>query len=191
MNAKVDDVKRYEFVTGQMRYFSDRMRDSFKLYIQIVTAMVGGLIFFFSQSASSAPPVEIWIFTLATGPAAIIFVGFFLALQIAYDFQCWFGYRVAESKLTEGKAPPPSFPESAWSEIWFVGGMTAGSVFGSYYLWRVLEVELPLIWALALWATLSGFPIWLMSRSGRGSASTGSTQEKPNPPAKPNGGKGP
>lgn len=123
----VDDVERYKRITFQMTYFGDRMRDTFKLFIQLSIAVIGGFVWLKIQpnsaNAESIFRVARWI---------IPFLAIFMSFQIWWDDRIWRGYRQAEATF---------FPQigdarkrMAWQERAMILGMAIAAVFSAVFL---------------------------------------------------------
>ena len=124
----VDDVERYKRVTFQMTYFGDRMRDTFKLFIQLAIAVIGGFVWLKirpnSQQAANILQFARWI---------IPFLAIFMSLQIWWDDKTWRGYREAEreffpQKICEGRK------NLAWQERTMIVGIWIVVVFSAIFL---------------------------------------------------------
>ncbi len=135
----IDDVERYRFITSKMRYFADRMQDSFKLYIQLATAIIGGFIWLCLQPGASQQSGS----TLLLVPPLFLILGVFMLCLIWFDYRAWYGYRKAESKLI-GDMHPPGFPRSVLAEIFMTFAMLSLSIVAYFYLrgWLAACAEL-------------------------------------------------
>jgi hypothetical protein len=95
------ELERYKRITQQMTFFADRMRDSFKLFIQLTIAISGGLAWLKTQeriaNAQQMMDVARW---------AVPFLAFFISIQIFLDQKRWQGYRKAEHELMPASPPP-------------------------------------------------------------------------------------
>ena len=123
----IDELERYKFITSQLKYFADRMRDSFKLYIQLATAIIGGFVWLKIQPVATQGAV-----VLSIVPPLLLLLGVLMSALVWFDYACWYGYRKAESALIGGRFPP-SFPRSAWAEIFMTLSMLVTS--GGGYCW--------------------------------------------------------
>jgi hypothetical protein len=110
-----------------MTYFGDRMRDTFKLFIQLSIAVVGGFVWLKiqpnSDKAATLFQVARWI---------IPFLAVFMSFQIWWDDRIWRGYREAEATF---------FPQigkvrtcMAWQERTMIIGMWVAAAFSAIFL---------------------------------------------------------
>ena len=92
----IEDKDRYEFVTRQIANYAKRMIDMFKWFVQITSAIVGGVFYLKLSSGAGAFDQVIMV-----APILIYLIAVFSCLQIAYDLWSQFGYRKAEAALLE------------------------------------------------------------------------------------------
>lgn len=107
-------LKRFENVTTMIRYHNDKMIEAFNRFISFVVAIIGGayalLSFEHLDSASKAQaislvPYLLWLVALSS--LAIIFS----------NYQSWYGFRKAESALSNKSIPMPTLPWSMSEQI--------------------------------------------------------------------------
>jgi len=125
----IDTVERYKFVTSQLQYFNDKIIESFKLYIQLVTAISGGYLWLKTQSQTA----DTLTWARVAAPALMIFVGLTIILLIIVNLSSWWGYRKAESNLLGGVVPTPVFPKSARQELVMIVVIITTSGLGAWY----------------------------------------------------------
>ena len=125
----IDDIERYKWITSQVNYFADRMRDNFKLYIQLATAIIGGFIWLQIQPDLDNHKLAV----LKIVPTLLLILGIFMSILIWVDYRCWYQYREAESELIGGKYPP-RFPNSAGGEVFMTIAILSSSVSGFFFL---------------------------------------------------------
>jgi uncharacterized iron-regulated membrane protein len=128
----IDDVERYKVVTSRIQYFNDKIIESFKLYIQLVTALTGGYMWLKTQS--QATNALTWARVAA--PGLMILIGITIILLIVANLSAWWGHRKVESKLTGGAVPAPVFPKSARGELIMIGFIIITSGLGAWYFTR-------------------------------------------------------
>ena len=125
----IDDAERYKFVTSQLQYFNDKIIESFKLYIQLVTAVTGGYLWLKTQNQITGALA--WARVAA--PALMIFIGLAIISLIIVNLSSWWGYRKAESELLGGVVPIPVFPKSARQELIMIGVIVITTGLGAWY----------------------------------------------------------
>lgn len=90
----VGENERYKRICSQIDFFSNRMADAFKLFIQLSIATVGGFLWLKTQSSADKAadlfPLVRWILPVL---AALIIIEMFSELH------SWWGFREAEAKL--------------------------------------------------------------------------------------------
>ena len=128
----IDPIERYKFITSQLQYFNEKIVEAFRLYIQLVTAVMGGYIWLKSQTQTVVP--SNWVRVVF--PALMVFIGLGSVLLIVVNLSSWWGFRKAESALLKGIVPPPVFPRSARQEIVMIMVIIAISSVGAWYLAR-------------------------------------------------------
>lgn len=121
----IESIEHYKRVCSMLDFFCKRMDDSFRLFVQLSTAVVGGFIWLKMQAdpknVEHLFPVARWIIP-ALAIATIV--------QILSDLRSWYGYRQAEVQLNP-KAPRPSVLRSGRLEYARIL-MTALVGFGAY-----------------------------------------------------------
>jgi hypothetical protein len=108
------EEKRYEFVTSQIRYHNDKMIDAFKYFVSIFSLIIGGVFWLLSQQNLEA---SLKTFVAGLSPCLTLLIGATSILLIVSNYLSWWGYRKAETSLTDGTVAPPRFPKSANSQI--------------------------------------------------------------------------
>jgi hypothetical protein len=90
----IDKNERYKRVCSQIDFFSQRMADAFRLFIQLTIATVGGFIWLKTQPNADAAadlfPLVRWILPIL---AALV------VIEMASELYSWWGFRQAEAKL--------------------------------------------------------------------------------------------
>lgn len=147
----IDEGLQFQHVVSQLQYFADRMRDSVKLYITLITAIIGGIFWLFTQT----PPEDVKKLAEWFGPLLVLVIGLALSLQVAFDFQSWFRYRERKSALlleTNGKSS--SFPYNALQELLFITLILGTSVFGVFKFWKMTGTLFCCHWLVATFVFL-------------------------------------
>lgn len=110
----VQDSDRYQFVTGQTRYYNDKIIESFNLFIKLASAIVAGVLWLHLQELDD--PTKTHYGQMAMLVLGLVTLG--TGLLLLNNLRAWWGYRKAESALVgEETVPPPHFPMSCSSEI--------------------------------------------------------------------------
>src|SRR5438552_18508601 len=107
MPESISTVEHYKRVCAAQDLYTKRMEDSFKLFVQVSIATIGGFIWLKMQPSAST--VE-HLFPLAR--LIIPFVAVFTALELASLVYGWFGFRQAEARLLARPELMPQFPRS-------------------------------------------------------------------------------
>jgi len=110
---------------------NDKIIDSFKLFVQLLTAVTAGYVWWKTQPNALALPWPQIVF-----PTLTVFIGVATALLIIINSIGWWGYRKAESSLLRGKVPLPTFPRSAMQEIIMIGVVFLTTVAAVWYFAR-------------------------------------------------------
>jgi hypothetical protein len=90
-NIMVSDDKQYEFVSEQIRFHVNKIYDSFKLFIQLFSAIVGGSVWLGLQDNS---PRFVVVSDVLVGLIAVVCL-----VTVFENNQAWRGYRKAQSRL--------------------------------------------------------------------------------------------
>jgi hypothetical protein len=104
--------KRYEFVTGRLQYHNEKIIEAFKLFIQVISAIVGGAIWL---SLVKEPPKgheNYWLLA----DILVVCLAAMTTITVIANVIAWFGYRTAEHELNP-KAPKPRHFWSYWNEL--------------------------------------------------------------------------
>ncbi len=104
---------RYKFVTSQLSYFNEKIIEAFNLYIKLISATAGGVIWLRFQEDWAL----IWIQIRVIVVSLIGLISLVSIILILINLSAWWGFRKAESFLLNGKVPPPVFPKSARQEL--------------------------------------------------------------------------
>jgi hypothetical protein len=115
-DTMISDEKRYEFVTEQQRYTNEKIIEAFDLFVKLASGIVAGLIWIRTQNLDKATQLLVsslvpWLYSLVALSSAV---------NIFANLRAWWGYRKAESELTESLVPPPRFPRSCINEMVFL-----------------------------------------------------------------------
>jgi hypothetical protein len=105
--------ERYKYVCGQLNYLNDKILESFTQFVTLLTAIAGGVIWLRPQKEWSA----IWNQTKPLAIALIVVVALQAIVRVWLNLWSWWGFRQAESELTNGAVQPPLFPRSASQEL--------------------------------------------------------------------------
>jgi hypothetical protein len=87
--------KHYEMLSHNVRHTSAGMYDSFKLFIQMFSGVVGGSVLLRTQA--TLPSLRASIADLSVVLAAMIVIA--VAVMLIDQYRLWFGYRRALSKV--------------------------------------------------------------------------------------------
>ncbi len=110
----IENEKRYEFVTSQIRYHNEKVIESFNLFIRLFSGIVAGAVWLSTQSDPSAKHRVIGIFAYVL----VIMLMTMTSVTVIANVLQWYGYRRAESGLVgKDKVPPPTVLGSCWNEI--------------------------------------------------------------------------
>ncbi|RJP49180.1 MAG: hypothetical protein C4586_07805 [Anaerolineaceae bacterium] len=125
--------ERYRFVTSQLSYFNEKTIEAFNLYIKLITAIAGGVIWLRLQIDWGT----VWIQIRGIVVALILLVGFASILLVIFNLSSWWGFRKAESFLLKGKIPPPVFPKSARQELLIMLVIATSAIGASILVWNL------------------------------------------------------
>ena len=125
--------ERYRFVTSQLSYFNEKIIEAFNLFIKLLTAITGGVIWLRLQTDWGT----VWIQIRGIVVALIMLVGFSSILLVIFNLSSWWGFRKAESFLLKGKIPPPVFPKSARQELLMMLVITISAIGASILIWNL------------------------------------------------------
>lgn len=123
------EIERYKFVTSQLSYFNDKIIESFKLYIQLISAVTGGYVAVRTQAVAT-PVARIAQVVI---PGLTVFIGLGAVLLILVNLSSWWGFREAESRLLKGDVPPPVFPRSARQELVMIAAIVLATTLGAWF----------------------------------------------------------
>jgi hypothetical protein len=85
--APLDNDKHCEMLGANARVAGDAMRDGFKMFVQLMSAIVGGAIALRVSGSSISPTLQTEIARLADG--FVLFVGIVSGLLVADSFRSW------------------------------------------------------------------------------------------------------
>jgi hypothetical protein len=102
----VSPLEHYKRVCSMLDLFCKRMDDTFRLFIQLSTAVVGGFIWLKMQ-----PNAKDFAYLFPVARLIIPALAIATVVQILSDLRSWYGYRKAEVRLNP-RAPAPS---AIWS----------------------------------------------------------------------------
>jgi hypothetical protein len=100
----IDKLEHYKRICSQIDFFSQRMSDSFTLFVQLSMATIGGFVWLKTQENAKEAT---YLFPL--GRWVIPFLATFTIIQMTSDFRSWLGFRQAEANLLERVDLKPSF----------------------------------------------------------------------------------
>lgn len=124
---------RYKFVTAQQNYLNEKILETFSQFVTIISTIAGGVIWLRAQN--SWPSV--WPQAKEIAIALVLLLGTQALLRIWINAKSWWGFRRAESLLTQGEVPEPTFPRSAIQELIFTL-VIAATTFGALcLLWKL------------------------------------------------------
>ncbi len=125
--------ERYRFVTSQLSYFNEKIIEAFNLFIKLLTAIAGGVLWLRLQNDWGT----VWIQIRGIVVALIMLVGFSSILLVIFNLSSWWGFRKAESFLLKGKIPPPVFPKSARQELLMMFVIAISTIGASILIWNL------------------------------------------------------
>jgi hypothetical protein len=115
--APISAIKRYQFVTQQLRYHNEKIIEAFKLFIKLFSAIVGGAIWLSIQTNELS----------SYGNLALALVGVLTLVTVVMvisNLMAWYGFRKAESFLVgKEKVGPPTPIRSCWTEYVMIFAM--------------------------------------------------------------------
>ncbi len=126
--------KEYEFVSAQVRFHIDKIFDSFKLFIQLFSAIVGGSIWLSLQPNMVAKAHTY----AAISNALVMLIAALCLVMVVEHNRAWRGNRKAQTRLGgkdetgKDRIPPPGSWRSSSTEI--AMGLTV--VAAVYLFWR-------------------------------------------------------
>ena len=95
---------RFENITLMIRYHDNKIQEAFNRFITFSIGIVGGVFWLLSQKEISDAIKEQIISSV---PIAFWFLGISSLALIYSNWKSWYSFRLAESKMLEGKVPPP------------------------------------------------------------------------------------
>lgn len=125
--------ERYRFVTSQLSYFNEKIIEAFNLFIKLLTAIAGGVIWLRLQTDWGT----VWTQIRGIVVALVILVGFSSVLLVIFNLSSWWGFRKAESFLLKGKIPLPVFPKSARQELLMMLVIAVSTIGASILIWNL------------------------------------------------------
>jgi hypothetical protein len=125
--------ERYRFVTSQLSYFNEKIIEAFNLFIKLLTAIVGGVIWLRLQTDLGT----VWIQIRGIVIGLVMLVGLSSILLVIFNLSSWWGFRKAESFLLNGKIPPPVFPKSARQELLMMLVIAVSTIGASILIWNL------------------------------------------------------
>jgi hypothetical protein len=130
--STVSDIERYAFVTSQLEYFNEKIIEVFSLYIKLLTAIVGGLIWLQTQ-----PNFEtIWARAKSLAVLIVAVIASASIVLILFNVDSWFGFRRAEAKLNR-KAPTPRRWLSIRQELAMIAVIALTSLPMAIIMWNL------------------------------------------------------
>jgi hypothetical protein len=125
--GEVTRLEHYKRVCAMMDTLTKRMDDTFRLFVQVSTVVVGGFIWLKMQPTAHTVahlfPVARWIIPLL----ALVTI-----VQMYIDLQSWHGYRRKEPELNAGA---PAVSVSRAGKLEYVRMVTAGIAAICAYWW--------------------------------------------------------
>ena len=125
----IHELEHYKRVCTALDSYVKRMDDSFRLFVQLSIATIGGFIWAKIQTdaekAASVFPLIRWI---------LPFLALFSIIQIGSDLIGWFGYRRQEANLLGQPDLEPKFPMSGRLELLRILGAAVVGYVGFLYL---------------------------------------------------------
>jgi hypothetical protein len=110
----IAEEKQYEYVTGQLNYHNDKIIDAFNQFVKLVSAIIAGGVWIFTQQLVKETKVLIGKIALWL----ILLVCVNSVMLILLNLRAWWGYRRHLTNLVGTETvPPPRFPRSCFSEL--------------------------------------------------------------------------
>jgi len=128
--SAVSETERYRIVCARIDLHHQKIVDSFSLFIKLASALAAGIVWLRLDDKWRATWPELRGF--AIGLFLLIALG--TVVLILFNLLAWWGYCRAESELTGGKAPAPSFPRSCKQELTIFVIIVAASVLGVCFM---------------------------------------------------------
>jgi hypothetical protein len=124
----IDNTERYRRVTEQMTFFANRIRDNFKVFIQLSLATIGGFIWLRLQERADHVADLLYLARWILPALAL-----FMSVLSWLDFWIWLGYRREEARLVP-EIQPPTLWKQGWQEFAFTAAMAIVGTFGYFFL---------------------------------------------------------
>jgi hypothetical protein len=122
----VSKDKEFEYVTSQIIRHVERSVDAFKMFAQLISAIVGGSIWLSTQSNVHSESIKTYG-TLSNILVTLVTV--IASVMIFEDYRAWWGFRSAQSKLA------PHVPRPRWRAVATGGVMILCMVVGCVLFW--------------------------------------------------------
>lgn len=120
MNVGEED--RYQFVTSQIEYTTEKIYDSFKSFFQLLSAVAGGYVFTRSMQSMGSP---FWLRTAT--PALLCVLGAGSVILIAVNIANKRRYLEEEASL-RGKEEMPQQTALEWVMVGIIGLVTLAAM---------------------------------------------------------------
>lgn len=133
----IGDDKQYEYIGSVITDRLDRVRDAFKLFLQLFSGIVGGSIWLSTQQISPAARE----FYVLVSDALVILVVFVTGTMVYEALRGWWGYREALAELTyeSHPAPRPKLRAVVAEVAMLVGMVAAAGIYvcsNPFAVWR-------------------------------------------------------
>jgi hypothetical protein len=124
----ITEEKQYEYIGAVITDRLDRSRDSFKLFLQLFSAIVGGSFWLSKQGVSSDAATYRYI---VESDALVVLVITVTGIMVYRAYRGWWGYREALARFDGGNFPIPRPSRGTlWAEKAMLGCMAlAGGIF--------------------------------------------------------------
>ena len=109
---EISPLERYKFVTSMIQYHNEKMIEAFKLFIQVLSAIVGGSVWLSNASGIYTRDTRYWLLA----DLLVICVAMMTAITVIANQIAWIKFRRAEHNLNQS-APKPGNFWSYWNEL--------------------------------------------------------------------------
>lgn len=128
--------KQYEYVTGQLAAQIDRMNTAFKNFVQLFTAIVGGVVWLSLETKVGSTELSVYA---QTSTALVCILAAVSIVLIGGNLLSWWNYRRTQALLTADdpdpnlRVPPPKITLSYSVEAAMIGCILIACALFAYY----------------------------------------------------------
>jgi hypothetical protein len=124
----VSEEKQYEFVSEQVRYFNEKIIESFNFFIKVFSAVAGGSIWLSMQKDYAGK----FSSYLTLSNSIVVLITVIAVIRVIENLRAWHGYRNAQCRLDFRIPTPRPFRASVLEALMVVGMITAAVLFWVY-----------------------------------------------------------